>query len=54
MWMCVCQKANEDDVRAIVGLGFYVLRGSEFREFLQNIGIIKQNFIGPTSEQMEA
>jgi hypothetical protein len=54
IWLCVCQKANEDDVRAVVGRGFYVLRGSEFMEFLQNIGITKQNFIDPTSEQMEA
>ena len=52
--MCVCQKANEDEVRAAVGSDFHVLRGSEFREFLQNIGNAKKNFIDPTSEQMEA
>ena len=52
--MCVCQKANEDEVRAAVGSDFHVLRGSEFREFLQNIGNSKQNFIDTSSSQLEA
>ena len=54
VWMCVCQKANEDEVRTAVGNEFYRLRGSQFREFLQNIGINKTKYIDPSSSPIEA
>ncbi len=53
-WICVCQKENEADVKQAVGRDFYVLRGSEFRRFVQNIGISNLKNINATSEAMGA
>lgn len=54
IWMAVCQKENEADVKKAVGRDFYVLRGSEFREFVEKIGNSKKSYINPTGNQTEA
>jgi hypothetical protein len=51
--MCVCQKDNKNDVEAAVGRDFYVMRGKEFRRFVQNIGNAKPKHILSTSGQTE-
>lgn len=53
IWMCVCQKENEPDVKKAVGRDFYVLRGSEFREFCENIGNSKKSYIDPSGSLTE-
>jgi hypothetical protein len=53
VWVCVCQKANESEVKAAVGRDFYVLRGSEFREYIQKIGIANQGDINQSGSQSE-
>jgi hypothetical protein len=52
-WIAVCQKDNENDVKAAVGRDFYVLRGSEFRKFVQNIRNTNQGNVKRTSEETE-
>jgi hypothetical protein len=54
VWMCICQKANENDVKQAVGRENYVLRGSEFRRFVQNIRNTNQRNINPSSSPLEA
>jgi hypothetical protein len=53
VWVCVCQKANESEVKAAVGRDFYVLRGSEFREYVQKLGITNQGNINPLGNPAE-
>lgn len=54
IWVCVCQKENEPDVKQAVGRDFYVLRGSEFRRFVQKIGNSKHENINPSGSQTES
>jgi hypothetical protein len=53
IWMCVCQKDNKNDVEAAVGRDFYVMRGKEFRQFIQNFGRSKQRNGSSTAGQTE-
>lgn len=53
VWVCVCQKANESEVKTAVGRDFYVLRGSEFRDFIQKIRNTKTEIINPSGSTSE-
>lgn len=53
-WICVCQKANENDVKQAVGRDFYVLRGSEFKRFVLHIGTAQKRNVDGCSDEMEA
>ena len=54
LWIAVCQKDNEGDVKQAVGHENYVLRDSGFRNFIQNIRTSNQRNINRTSEVTEA
>ena len=52
-WICICQKENQNVVKQAVGRDFYVLRGSEFRRFVQNIGMGNQRNVNISSVETE-
>jgi hypothetical protein len=52
-WICICQKDNEPEVKAAVGRENYVLRGSEFRRFVEKIRITKIRNLSGTSREKE-
>lgn len=53
VWICLCQKANYPQVKAAVGKPFCVMRGVEFKRFIEKHGIKKQGDISGSSEQTE-
>jgi hypothetical protein len=53
IWICLCQKANYSQVKAAVGKPFCVMRGVEFKRFIEKHGIKKQGDISGSSEQTE-
>lgn len=53
VWVCLCQKANYPQVKAAVGKPFCVMRGVEFKRFIEKHGIKKQGDISGSSEQTE-
>lgn len=53
VWVCMCQKANYKQVKAAVGKPFCIMRGVEFKKFIEIHGIKKQADISARSEQKE-
>lgn len=53
VWICLCQKANYPQVKAAVGKPFCIMRGVEFKRFIEKHGIKKQADISGSSEQTE-
>jgi hypothetical protein len=53
VWICLCQKANYPQVKAAVGKPFCIMRGVEFKRFIEKHGIKKQGDISGSSEQTE-
>jgi molybdopterin-biosynthesis enzyme MoeA-like protein len=54
VWICLCQKANYPQVKAAVGKPFCIMRGVEFKRFIEKHGIKKHVDISGSSEQSGA
>lgn len=53
VWICMCQKANYQQVKAAVGKPYCVMRGVNFARFVEKHGTKKQADISSSSEQTE-